>query len=187
MPFFAYLITDGRYGCETPAAFAAKLESIFEKHRPQYALYRDKDNPDYTPFAAAFVNVCHLYGIEAMLHRDTALALTLGADGVHLTSTQFDEIRRAKTAGLHTVVSTHTPVEIMHAAADGADAVTYSPIFDSPGKGEPLGVNTLKEVVVLSDIDIIALGGIVTEEQIEGVRQSGAAGFASIRYFDTAD
>lgn len=183
MGFYAYLITDRCYGAAAPAAFAVKLEAIFRKHLPEYALYRDKENPDYPRFAALFVDVCHAYNVRAMLHRDIDLAIQLGAEGVHLASGQFDRIAPAKAAALYTVLSAHTPVEIMHAAAEGADAVTYSPIFYSPGKGDPLGLEALQNAAALEGINVIALGGIVTAEQIEAVKAAGAAGFASIRYF----
>lgn len=183
MGFYAYLITDRCYGAAAPAAFAVKLEAIFRKHRPEYALYRDKENPDYSRFAAVFVDVCHTHNVRAILHRDTDLAVQLGADGVHLTSGQFDRIASAKADALHTVISTHTPVEIMHAAAEGADAATYSPVFHSPGKGDPVGLEALQNAAAVEGMDVIALGGIVTAEQIEAVKAAGAAGFASIRYF----
>lgn len=183
MAFFAYLITDAHYGCPTPGAFAKRLTEIFKTHTIDYALYRDKENPDYTRFAAVFVDLCHSRGIKAMLHRDVALAAGLGADGVHLTSEQFDEIGRAKDAGLYTVISTHSAVEVAHAAAEGADAVTYSPIFASPGKGEPKGLEDLNETAGKIDLPVIALGGITSAEQIRAVKAAGAAGFASIRYF----
>jgi len=183
MPFITYLITDGHYGCPTPGAFAKRLADIFDAHTIDYALYRDKENPNYTRFAAVFVDSCRLRGIKAMLHRDVALAEYLGADGVHLTSSQFEEIGRAKAAELYTVISTHTPVEVMHAAAEGADAVTYSPIFASPGKGEPKGLEDLNETAGKIDLPVIALVGITSAEQIRAVQAAGAAGFASIRYF----
>lgn len=183
MPFFAYLITDGRYGCESPGAFAARLERILQAHTVDYALYRDKENPDYARFAAPFIDLCHLRGVKAMLHGDAALAASLGADGVHLTSTQFEAIRPAKAAGLFTVISTHSVVEIAHAAEEGADAVTYSPIFESPGKGRPKGLEDLNETAGKIDLPVIALGGIVAPDQIDAVKSAGAAGFASIRYF----
>lgn len=182
-PFSSYLITDGNYGCSAPGAFAKRLGTIFEKHRPDYALYRDKENPDYERFAAAFISVCEAYGVAAMLHQDIAMAVRLGAEGVHLTSNQFDEIAGAKAAGLLTFISAHSIVELAHASADGADAATYSPVFESPGKGIPKGLEDLKETAGKIDLPVIALGGIVTPGQIEAVKAAGAAGFASIRYF----
>ncbi|WP_345971059.1 thiamine phosphate synthase [Sulfurimonas sp. HSL1-6] len=183
MAFFAYLITDGSYACTTPGAFAKHLGELFTAQKIDYALYRDKSNPDYERFASVFVDECHMHGIKAMLHRDAALAVALGADGVHLTSTQFDAVAGAKAQGLFTVVSTHSAVEAMHAAAEGADAVTYSPIFESPGKGAPKGLEDLNETAGKIDLPVIALGGIVSPAQISAVHAAGAAGFASIRYF----
>jgi len=186
VPFFAYLITDAHYGCATPGAFAARLAEIFERHPVDYALYRDKDNPEYGRFAALFVETCRAHRVKAMLHRDIALASALGAEGVHLTSTQFDAIAQAKAAGFFTVISTHTRSEVARAAAEGADAVTYSPVFASPGKGTPKGLEDLNETAGKIDLSVIALGGIVTPDQISAVRAAGAAGFASIRYFTDA-
>ena len=185
MPFFAYLITDGSYGCGTPRAFAKRLEEIFAAHPPTLALYRDKENPDYARFAAVFVDVCRAGGIRAMLHRDVGLAAALGADGVHLTSAQFDAVPEAKAAGLYTVVSTHKDTEIAEAKRLGADAATYSPIFATPGKGMPKGLEDLKETAGKIGLPVIALGGITDASQIRAVQAAGAAGFASIRYFMT--
>ena len=61
--------------------------------------------------------------------------------------------------------------------------ITFSPIFHSPNKGEPKGVEELKRVAFLLSIPVIALGGIVTQKQIGLSKQSGAKGFASIRWF----
>ena len=80
-------------------------------------------------------------------------------------------------------MSTHTYDEALYAQEMGADYVTYSPIFASPNKGEPKGVEDLKAVVESLDIKVFALGGIVTPEQINAVEKSGAFGFASIRCF----
>ena len=63
------------------------------------------------------------------------------------------------------------------------DFVTYSPIFETPNKGEAKGIENLKTMVDRYNIPIIALGGIITEEQIKAVKETGAYGFASIRYF----
>jgi len=61
--------------------------------------------------------------------------------------------------------------------------VTLSPIFESPGKGDALGLERLRDTCRVLSIPVIALGGVTDEAKIEGVRQAGAEGFASIRYF----
>ena len=51
-----------------------------------------------------------------------------------------------------------------------ADAVTYSPIFETPNKGLPKGIKALNEVInKYPNINIIALGGIINDEQIEQI------------------
>jgi thiamine-phosphate pyrophosphorylase len=107
----------------------------------------------------------------------------LGAFGVHLISTQFDAIKKAKALGLFVVISTHTLEEILQAQNLGADAVTFSPIFNSPNKGNPTGLAPLKEIQGKINIKIIALGGITTDEQIKAVESCGVFAYASIRKF----
>ncbi len=182
--FVSYLITDRRYYTETPAVFRANVHGALKKHLPDLALYRDPHNPDYAVLAEHFLETCAQFpDTKGLLHRDIDLAVRLGAWGVHLTSRQPDEIVRAKAAGLFTVQSTHTLEEIRRACAFGADAVTYSPIFATPGKGSPKGLEDLNKTAGKIDLPVIALGGIVSPEQIEAVKAAGAAGFASIRYF----
>ncbi|MBR2148512.1 MAG: thiamine phosphate synthase, partial [Campylobacter sp.] len=78
---------------------------------------------------------------------------------------------------------THNIKEIELANQYGADFITFSPIFATPNKGEPKGLEALKEAVKISKAKVIALGGIVSKEHIDKVMSFGAVGFASIRYF----
>jgi len=179
-----YLITSREFYTDTPAVFRSILQERFIKHLPDFALYRDKHNPHYALQAEHFLDVCkNFQGLKAFLHQDYELAGKLGADGVHLTSQQFDDIPLAKELGLEVVISTHTHDEVHIAEAMGADYVTYGPIFETPGKGEPKGVDDLREIVSMTDVNIFALGGIIGEEEIEALQESAAFGFASIRYF----
>jgi thiamine-phosphate pyrophosphorylase len=94
-------------------------------------------------------------------------------------------LEEAKDAGLFTVASAHSIDEARSLERRGVDVVTLSPIFPSPGKGTPLGLNYLRKAMRELKVPIIALGGIVTPEHLEDVWQIGAYGFASIRYFDS--
>jgi len=180
-----YLITSREHYTDTPAVFRSILQESLKKHLPDFALYRDKQNPHYATQADHFLDVCkNFYGLKAFLHQDYSLASKLGASGVHLTSEQFDDIPLAKDMGLEVIISTHTHDEVHIAEAMGADYVTYSPIFDTPGKGEAKGVDDLAEIVAMTDIDIFALGGIISKKEVEALRESGVSGFASIRYFE---
>ena len=181
---YKYLITSREFYTDTPAVFRNILHTQFVKHMPDYALYRDKSNSNYDIQAAHFVEVCAQFqAIKSFIHRDADLAKELYAVGVHLTSTQFERIEYAKSLGLEVIISTHTHDEVLEAEKLGANAVTYSPIFSSPGKGEPKGIEDLTELLNKCSIKVFALGGIVTEEQVSEVEKTAAYGFASIRYF----
>ena len=181
---YKYLITSREFYTDTPAVFRNILHEQFREHMPDYALYRDKSNSNYDIQAAHFVEVCSQFqGIKSFIHRDADLAKELNAVGVHLTSTQFDKIEYAKSLGLEVIISTHTHDEVLEAEKLGADAVTYSPIFTSPGKGKLKGIEDLKELLKKCSVKVFALGGIVTEEQVSEIEKTEAYGFASIRYF----
>jgi thiamine-phosphate pyrophosphorylase len=179
-----YLITDPSYYGSTPDSLESALDVIYSHNFPDFALFRDKQTSNYRTLAHTFITLSRQYQIpHVLLHGDYALAHELKADGVHLTSTQFDAIIEAKSMGLYVIISTHTHDEALKAQDLGADAITYSPIFASPGKGEPKGLEDLKEIVDKIRVPIFALGGITTQEQIHAVQEAGAYGFASIRYF----
>jgi len=146
-------------------------------------LYRDKNSPVYRSNAFIFVEYARGRFDRVMLHGDIDLVLKTGADGIHLTSRQFDEITRAKKLNLFVVVSTHNFREAKQAEEMGADMVTLSPVFHSPGKGEPIGIPKLKQIISDVTIPVLALGGILTNKHIELCKEAGATGFASIRYF----
>jgi len=147
-------------------------------------VYRDKACADYEANAKQFMVEAREHSFEKiLLHTDYKLAQKLKADGVHLNSTQFSKIAKAKALGLFVVISTHSKEEALQAQNLGADMITFSPIFATPNKGEPKGVEVLRELTTLLDIGVIALGGIVTQEQIDLCEEAGAFGFASIRYF----
>ena len=180
----SYLITSREFYTDTPAVFRSILHKQLQIHMPTYALYRDKSNPDYDIQADYHVQVCSQFeNVKSFIHQKPDLAIKLGAVGVHLTSNQFDKIKYSKELGLEVIISTHTHSEALYAQRLGADAVTYSPIFNSPAKAEPKGVKDLADLVTKTEIKIFALGGIINREQVEEIKRSEAYGFASIRYF----
>jgi thiamine-phosphate pyrophosphorylase len=147
-------------------------------------VYRDKSTLNYIQNAERFINEAKKYSFsKILLHSDYLLAYSLNADGVHLTSTQFADIKKAKALGLFVIVSTHSLEEALKAQKFGADMITFSPLFITPNKGEPKGVEELNIVASKLSIPLIALGGIISEKQLLLCQQSKAKGFASIRWF----
>ena len=103
---------------------------------------------------------------------------------MHLKSTQFSDIKKAKDLALFVVVSTHTINEAKRAELLGADMITFSPVFNTPNKGKAVGIDELRNIIASVSIPVLALGGIITQEQIVSCAEVGAKGFASIRYFE---
>lgn len=180
-----YLITDPKYYSNKEDLFKKNLTRVLKNNLVDIACFRDKESANFDTLAKIFIDICNEFKIkEILLNGDYHLAKKLGATGVHLTSSQFSEIKEAKKLNLYTIISCHTFSDIEKALDSYCNAVTFSPIFDTPNKGEPKGITTLKEAINLyEDIDIIALGGIVREEQVAQISKTKAYGFASIRYF----
>jgi len=112
------------------------------------------------------------------------LALVLAADGVHLgrRSVSVSEARRLLGPAAWISTSCHDLAQLGAVAAAGPNAVLLSPIFASPGKGEPLGLGALAEAraVLPPAIGLIALGG-VTPKRVRACLDAGANGVAGIR------
>jgi len=176
-----YAITDP--STLRPGSFVEDLQRMADRGATM-VLYRDKHNPDYARFAEEFIAVAReLLFEKILLHDDPQLAWSLGADGVHLSSGRIEQVPRAKRLGLMSIASTHTLEQARKALDLGAEMVTLSPLFPSPGKGEALGIEKFAAMVREIEIPVIALGGIVEERNIDEALSAGAVGFASIRYF----
>lgn len=125
-------------------------------------------------------------GTRLLVNDRADVALASGADGVHLTgaSVRPEIIRKAFGSDFLIGVSTHSFDEVLSAHQGGADFATYGPVFASPGKGEPTGLEELSRVCNgAADFQVLALGG-VDEDNIAGVLETGAAGFAAIRFLN---
>jgi thiamine monophosphate synthase len=146
-------------------------------------LYRDKSNPNYAKFAKIFVERARSYNFERVLiQNDINLALELGAD-IHFSSDNFSKIPEAKEQNLFTVASCHTETEVNLAQELGVDMVTLSPLFPSPNKGATIPKQLFESICRNSKVPVIALGGIISQREIDEAILLGAKGIASIRYF----
>lgn len=114
------------------------------------------------------------------------IVLAAGADGVHLPANGLSAnvVRQSFPADFVIGVSTHSSAEALEAATNGADFITFGPVFESPGKGKPQGMEELARVCkMLGPFPVIALGGI-NESNYRNVLKFGASGFAAIRFLN---
>lgn len=117
------------------------------------------------------------------------IALAADADGVHLTarSLSAETTRRKFPENFIVGVSAHSVEEAENARRQAADFVTFSPVFPTPNKGEPQGIENLRRICErLKPFPVIALGGIGADNFSE-VFDAGASGFAAIRFFNDAE
>lgn len=114
------------------------------------------------------------------------VALAAGVDGTHLPATgvPLTALRRRFGPGVLLGRSTHTLEEVEQARRDGADYVTFGPVYETPSKagyGPPAGLERLRAAARLR-IPVYALGG-VTLSRFGEVAAAGVAGVAAIRMF----
>jgi thiamine-phosphate pyrophosphorylase len=174
-----YLITDRafyKYG------FKKTLTHIYKNFDITYSSFRDKESTNFKEYFNIFLETSREFGIKNILinsHIDLAIEHNIG---VHLTSKQFDRIKECKEKKIFTIASTHSIDEIE--LAKESNIITFSPIFQTPNKGKPLGVERLKEICDrYSNLKIFALGGVISDKEVEKLYYSNCYGFASIRYF----
>ncbi|MCJ2015819.1 thiamine phosphate synthase [Methylobacterium sp. J-076] len=113
---------------------------------------------------------------------DIALAVALGADGIHLRGGS-DAVAQARDrlGGGVIGVSAHSLSDVEAAAAAGADYVTLSPIYPTaskPGYGPALGPGGIAAARACG-VPVVALGGIGMTS-LAACRGAGAAGFAAM-------
>ncbi len=126
-------------------------------------------------------------GVRVLLNDRADIAIACGCAGVHLRGDSISpsELRRFAPQAFLISVACHSVEEVRRAAAEGADMALLSPIFTSPGKSHPLGLERLAEAARAVRIPVLALGG-VTAERMAVCQSAGAGGIAGIRLFQPA-
>ena len=123
------------------------------------------------------------YGAKLFINDRADIAEIAGADGVHLTeaSVPAGEIKD-KFPNLIVGVSTHAKEGALLAEAEGADFITFSPIYETASKihfGPPQGPAKLGQIVKSVQLPVLALGGIKLN-RVPEILEQGAHGVAVI-------
>ena len=124
--------------------------------------------------------------LRTVVNARADIALAAGIAGVHLPASGVSVRAARSLLGFEGLVglSTHHPREVERAFDDGADYVTFGPVYPTPSKeryGPPPGLPGLAEAVALGG-PVLALGGITMERAAECL-EVGAYGVAAIRLF----
>jgi thiamine-phosphate pyrophosphorylase len=124
------------------------------------------------------------YRAMLFINDRTDIALCAGADGVHLGQAGLPAYAVRKAAGgrLLIGVSSHSLQEAHIAEKEGADFITFGPLYQTPSKlkyGRPVGLEALNKVAGEIGIPVFGIGGI-KRDTIKAVMRSGAGGIALI-------
>lgn len=162
--FSLYLITDRQQSGGRPLAEVVrraleggvKAVQLREKDLSTAALYR---------LAEELRRITAEFDARLIINDRLDIALAAGADGVHIgvNSLPVAVVRRVIGKGKIIGYSAHGLDEALRAQAEGADFVTFSPLYPTPSKaayGEPCGVKKLADAAAALNIPVIALGGI---------------------------
>ncbi|MDQ2746352.1 MAG: thiamine phosphate synthase [Acidobacteriota bacterium] len=186
-----YLITDGTFTADN---FAEKKEKLLRlvkvavENEIDLIQIREKQISARLVYelASEIVNLTKNSGTKILINDRADIALAANADGVHLTAASVSAaaVRKFCPENFIVGVSAHTLEEVIRAERQGANFAAFSPIFRSPDKGEPQGIERLKEVCEqVKPFPVIALGGI-DETNFAEVWRAGASGFAAIRFLN---
>ncbi|WP_092345938.1 thiamine phosphate synthase [Desulfuromusa kysingii] len=179
-----YLITD-RHQIHKKKTLLETVDELLQAGLRMIQL-REKDlsAAELYPLAKELRCLTHQYHSLLLINDRVDLAQAVNADGVHLGhhSLPIDVARKVIGSKLLIGASTHSHSEITRAYEQGADFVTYGPVYFTPSKapyGKPVGLQSLQDICKYAPLPVYALGGVKTENALETL-QSGVAGIAAI-------
>ena len=181
IPFKLYIITD-RVRC-SPRPVYDVIHNLLDVGA--YAIQlREKDlsDADFINLGEPIVKLCRAYTAQLFMNSRVAIAAEFGADGVHLPadSAPVGEVIQQADSRLIVGCSVHSQHEAKARELEGADFLTYSPIYltaSKPGYGPAVGLENLQKVAERVEIPVFALGG-VTPERVPECIDAGAHGVA---------
>jgi thiamine-phosphate pyrophosphorylase len=155
--------------------------------------YRDKDASTrrMVEKTRQLMSICSQKGVPLVVNDRLDVALAGGADGVHLGQDDMElaDARRIAGDDLIIGVSVTTGEEVGKAVRDGADYIAANGVFPTATKtdlDEPLGLSGVAELAFMTELPMVAIGGI-TAENTRDVIEAGAAGVAVVSYIVSAE
>ena len=179
-----HILTDGRDLVETvrqALAGGVRAVQLREKDLPAAALYT---------LARQLRGLTRETGARLLINDRIDVALAVDADGVHLGGDSLPVAVARRLLGPDRLlgVSTHRADEIVRAAEQGADFVTFGPVYATPSKlpsGDPVGLDALRQACATAPIPVFALGG-VTAAHVPELQEGGCTRAACIGAILTA-
>ena len=144
---------------------------------------KDLNAAEYIKLAEILCKCCHAYSAQLFINSRIRIAMEVGADGLHLPGESIAVEKVIEETNHHFIIgcSVHTLTEAQQREKEGADFITYSPIYPTlskPGYG-PVehDLEGLRNITENVNIPVFALGGI-TPERVPECLSAGAYGVA---------
>ena len=139
--------------------------------------------PEVAACARALLPRLRARGVRLILNDHLDLVVEIGADGVHIGQEDGDPraARQRLPPGALLGLSTHDLAQVQ-AAQDLADYIGFGPVFGTTTKDtgySARGLDALREVVCVSRVPVVAIGGI-TRARLPEVRAAGVRHWAVI-------
>ena len=189
-----YLVTDGRF--ITPGDKRGSLVDVVKMAIDggvTAVQYREKEANTRVMVNEAEVlrRLCADQGVLFLVNDRIDVALAVDADGVHLGQDDMPAPIARKLLGPKRVigVTVHNLDELKKAEDEGADYVSFAPVFATqtkPDHQRPLGVKGLSELVRHASVPCVAIGGI-NESNATDVFATGVDGICIVSAIMGAD
>ncbi|MFZ2949418.1 MAG: thiamine phosphate synthase [Desulfuromonadaceae bacterium] len=162
--FRLYLITDRHQTGGRPLAEVVR-RSLEGGVRAVQLREKDLSGAELYRLARELRRLTSDFDARLIINDRPDIAMAAEADGVHIgvNSLPVAAVRKLLGKGKTIGYSAHGIDEALSVQAEGADFVTFGPLFHTPSKaayGEPCGVKKLAAAVFALRIPVIALGGI---------------------------
>ncbi|OGI11039.1 MAG: thiamine-phosphate diphosphorylase [Candidatus Margulisbacteria bacterium GWF2_35_9] len=159
---------------------------LVEEAVPFIQLRIKNDNRENTLRIAKRISaICFGTQTKFIINDDPLLVVESGADGVHLGQDDMPYEQARMILGPNRIIglSTHNPDQVREANELKPDYIGIGPVYETPTKqiADPvLGLSGLKEMLALTNLPSIAIGGI-DFSNIEDVMIAGAKNVCAVR------
>ena len=146
---------------------------------------REKELPEeeFRQEALAVKELCRRYHVPFLINDNVELAVSCGADGVHVGQHDMSaaDVRRRIGPGKILGVSAQTVEQARQAEEDGADYLGVGAVFSTSTKSDADAVSheTLQKICAAVSIPVCAIGGI-HKENLHLLKGTGIAGVALV-------
>jgi thiamine-phosphate pyrophosphorylase len=188
--FKLYLITDRKLFSAACSLYFAIEDALAAGVRAIQLREKDLSIRELFDVAQWMRDLTNEYEAKLIINDRVDIALSVGADGVHLGQQSIPAHAVRKIAGDKLVIgiSAHGVDEALAAEQSGADFITLGPVYETLSKlkyGKPIGIEKMSKVKSRIAIPVLAIGGI-KQERVHELKAAGADGIAMISAIFTA-